>query len=149
MIRAHTPYDPPLDLTIRPSVALLVGVLAVHAFFLIPAVWFAVRQPWAFALPLLPVIAAPFAWRRLRLQTPAAVVRVVWEGGEYWRWYRADGSMARGRVAPSSVRLPWLVVLHLRPEDGRRIEAIPLTAAGVGAAGFRRLRARLRLLPIG
>lgn len=144
--RARTPFDPPLDLTIRPSGVLLGGVLAVHAFFLVPAVWFALRQPAGWILPLLPLIAAPFAWRRLRLRTPRAVVRLVWEGGDSWRWYRVDGSMGRGRVASSSVRTPRLVILHLRPENGRRIETLLLAAGSVGETDFRRLRARLRLL---
>jgi hypothetical protein len=134
-------------LTVKPAAGLLVGVLAAYTFFLIPATWFAVRQPWAFALPLLPVMAAPFAWRRLRLRTPRAVVRLVWEGENAWRWYRADGSVGRGRVAPGSVRTPRLVILHLRPENGRRIEVVLLTAGSVGEADFRHLRVRLRLLP--
>lgn len=106
--RTPTPFDPPLDLTVRPSVGLL-------------------------------------AWRRRC--TPRAVLRVVWEGGDEWRWYRADGSIGRGRVAGSSLRLPWLVILHLRPENRRRIESLLLTAGSVGETDFRRLRARLRLLP--
>lgn len=147
MNRPRTAFDPPLDLTIRPSPELIAAVLAAHAFFMIPAIWVALRQPVAWILPLLPILAAPFAWRRLRLRTPRSILRVVWEGADDWRWYRADGSITRGRVAPSSVRVPWLVVLHLRPEDSRRLEFVPLTAASIGANDLRRLRARLRLLP--
>lgn len=147
MHRPRTPFDPPLDLAIRPSSRLLGGVLAAHAFFLLPAAWFALGQPWAIPLMLLPPVAMTFAWRRLRLETGRSVVRLIWEGGDEWRWHRTDGSAGAGRLAAGGVCLPWLVAVSLRPRTRGRTETLLLTADGIGAANFRRLRARLRLMP--
>lgn len=147
MHRPRTPFDPPLDLSIRPSRRLLGGVLAAHAFFLLPAAWFALGQPWAIPLLLLPPAAATLAWRRLRLEAGCAVVRLVWEGGDGWRWHRTDGSARTGRLAAGSVCLPWLVAVSLRPHTRGRTETLLLTADSIGTVNFRRLRARLRLIP--
>lgn len=143
--RVAFPLEPPLDWPIRPSARLLAAVLGVHALFLLPALWLAVRIPWGWPLALLPFVAAAVAWRRLRLRAPGSVVRMVWEGGDDWRWYRADGSVRHGRLAAGGVRLPWLVAVRLRATGARRGETVLLAADSVGGNAFRRLRARLRL----
>lgn len=147
MKRARSPFDPPLDLAIGRSGRLLAAVIAVHAFFLLPAAWLALRVPPTLPLLLLPPAAALVAWRRLSLRSPRAITRLTWEGGGDWRWRRVDGSTGRGGIGAGSVRWPALAALRLEDRAARRTESLLLTPGSVGTAAFRRLGARLRLTP--
>lgn len=145
MSQPRSGFAPPLAFSVRPSPRLLIAIGAVQAFFLLPVIWLVVREPITAVLLPLPVLAFALSVRRLAQWSPRAIVRVVWEGDNDWRWHRADGTTARGWLGPAWLRWPWLVVLDLRADDGRR-EVLWLNADSVGRPTFRRLRARLTLL---
>lgn len=98
------------------------------------------------------LLAAPVAlswwlcWRRVRLAAGGAIKRLDWRVGGDWRWQRADGRGGEAQLLASTICLPWLVILHLRPAGSRwRCLTVVLPADALRADLFRHLRARLRV----
>ncbi|CAN0021517.1 unnamed protein product, partial [Chrysoparadoxa australica] len=135
----------PLDIPIRPSRRLRALCLIAHVAAALLVGWLALR--WPLTLLLLPLIALSMRheWRRLSLRSDDAVLhlRGPAEDGK-WRLTRRDGSLTEATLAPPSVCLPWLVLLHFRHRRGRLPEAVPVASDSVGGEGFRRVRVVLR-----
>ncbi len=78
-------------------------------------------------------------YRTVRQPWPA---RLVLRPDGRLLWIDAEGLDAECRVHPSTVVLPWLIMLRLDAPDGRR--NLPLTVDALGTEGHRRLRLWLR-----
>lgn len=140
------PFDGALELHPRPSGRLSAFVLIVHAAAFAALAVAALRQPWLWAVAPAMAVSLVWSWRRARLAFPGAIVRLLWRPDGDWRWEFADGGIYAGRLLPSSICLPSLVLLHLRPAGQKRVVAVPLAPDSVGDPDlFRRLRARLKV----
>jgi len=60
-----------------------------------------------------------------------------------WEIIRRTGPPLTGRLEPSTIVTPWMVILHLKTPAGRL--AIPICRDGVDPESFRRLRVYLRI----
>lgn len=107
------------------SAGLLIG-LALHFFW--PAL-------------LLPLLWFSHHFSRRRVLQP---VRLARESDGGWLWHRDDDTVAPVRLLPETLLTPWLVVLHLREESGRRHAAV-LLGDSLPPDQFRALRVALRL----
>ncbi|WP_127477184.1 protein YgfX [Sulfurivermis fontis] len=107
------------------SAGLLIG-LALHFLWpalLLPPLWFSHQY-----------------YRRRTLQP----VRLARESDGGWLWHRGDDTVVPVRILPETLLTPWLVVLHLREEGGRRHAAV-LLGDSLPPGQFRALRVALRL----
>lgn len=135
----------PLDIPIRPSGRLLALCLVAHVVAALLVGWLALR--WPLTLLLLPLMALSLRheWRRLSLRRTDAVVHLRGPLDEArWRLTRLDGTVTEAPLAPTSVCLPWLVLLHFRHRRWRFPVAVPLASDSVDGEMFRRLRVVLR-----
>lgn len=108
------------------ATAVLLAVLSVHFIWpvaVLPPLWFSHRH-----------------YRRRCLAT----ARLARETDGSWLWHRDDGSVVPVRLLPDTVLTPWLVVLHVREEGGRR-HSLALLGDSLPAEQFRALRVALRL----
>ncbi len=135
----------PLDIPIRPSRRLRALCVIAHVAAVLLVVWLALR--WPLILLLLPLMAFSLRheWRRLSLRRTDAVVHLRGPLDEArWRLTRRDGSVTDATLAPTSVCLPWLVLLHFRHRRWRLPVTVPLASDSVDGEMFRRLRVVLR-----
>ncbi|MEQ8798839.1 MAG: protein YgfX [Salinisphaeraceae bacterium] len=135
----------PLDIPLRPSGRLLTLCLIIHVAAALLVGWLALR--WPLILLLLPLMAFSLRheWRRLSLRRTDAVVHLrgpLDEAG--WQLTYRDGTITEARLAPTSVCLPWLVLLHFRHRRWRLPVPVPLASDSVDGEMFRRLRVVLR-----
>lgn len=134
-----------LELFPQPSRALRVFIVVSHLLAVGVCTCLISRNYWASVLPL-PVLYSGFYFLRLQSnECGRRVVRIVWTAGGQWHWYTQAGTHAEGRHLASSVRLPWLVILHLRSEPQGQFAAIVLPYDRLPADQHRRLRVRLNI----
>lgn len=129
----------PLYLEPQPSRRLLRLLLWSHLVSAILLTGMALHHLWpAMLLPLL-----WFSHRHYRRRC-LATARLAHESDGSWLWHRDDDTVAQVRILPETLLTPWLVVLHLREESGRRHAAI-LLGDSLPPDQFRALRVALRL----
>lgn len=129
----------PLYLEPRPSRRLLRALSLSHLASAVLLLWLSLHFVW-------PALMLPLLWfshhhcqRRCRI-----AVRLARESDGSWLWHRGDGTVAPVRVLPETVLLPWLVLLHVREEGGRR-HVLPVLDDSLPVEQFRALRVALRL----
>ena len=66
------------------------------------------------------------------------------DGADNWLWQEADQLQRVVNVLPETVLLPWLVLLHLREETGRR-RVFLVVPDSLAEEDFRILRLALRV----
>jgi hypothetical protein len=137
-------YATPLHLDVRPSRVLTVAVGAMHVF----AFGFAVSLPGAGWQSLLLGLLVIVSWLRLRIRHPlwpnaGRITSLVWGRDASWEIGRAGG-VEPARLGKEAVVTPYLVIVPLQLESGRRLH-LPILADMLDPTTFRRLRVRLRL----
>lgn len=129
----------PLYLEPQPSRRLLRVLRLSHLASAILLLWLSLHFLWpAVLLPLL-WLSHRYYHRRCRMP-----VRLARESDGSWLWHRGDDSVVPVDVLPETVITPWLVLLHVREEGGRR-HVLPLLGDSLPAEQFRTLRVALRL----
>lgn len=126
-----------LELFPQPSLTARRFVFLTHAAAFAIGVFLATHNPWALLLCLFIPISLVFTLARNRSRR---ISRILYRGKDEWLWEYPDGHRAEGRHLGSSLRFSWLVILHLRDTDSKRITHIALPADSLSADQHRRLR---------
>lgn len=101
---------------------------------------------WLRALALATILTgAAMAWQRLWRIPPVTQLRIGETGA--WKLWTATGDEIPADILPSTIVVPWLILLHFRDEN-RRFHAVPLMPDSLETDGFRRLTVRLRTLSL-
>jgi hypothetical protein len=139
----------PLRLAPGPSRLLGFALAAAHCGAA-AALWIAPAPGWIRIAGTL-LLGASFAYHwlgdaRLRLARSVTVLELTRdaEAGLRCELTLRDGRRVVGRVLGSSVALPWLVVIGLRPDASRLSRRITLLPDALAAGDFRALRVALR-----
>ncbi|HKK06433.1 MAG TPA: protein YgfX [Gammaproteobacteria bacterium] len=143
---SSTRYAAPLNLELRPSRRMAVGLMLVHCVALA-----ALCLPMLVPVALRFLLAAVILWHLIRvlsrhawLTDSNAVVRLIWGEDGLWTLVNRDGSARTATLLGDSyVSLP-LIVLRLSCLDGGT-RAVALVGDMVDGDSLRRLRVRLRL----
>ncbi|HET9699925.1 MAG TPA: protein YgfX [Burkholderiales bacterium] len=139
----------PLRLALRPSRLLGVALAVAHAGAAL-VLWAAAAPDWAsIAGTVVLGVSFGFHWLRdARLRLPRSVVALAFtrdrETGLRCEFTLRDGRRIGGRVLGSSVALPWLVVLGVRPDASRRSRRLALLPDALAREEHRALRVVLR-----
>ena len=134
-----------LEIYPNPSLSLGVFIVASHLLAGCICVYLIAWQFWC--VLLLPVVLISLLWnlRKQRADAAHRITRMIcYEQGK-WRWQYAGGSSGQGITAPSSLRLPWLVILNLRNANNGKIERLVLPRDSMGDDPHRRLRVLLAM----
>ena len=139
----------PLRLAPAPSrrMGIVLGAAHLAAAMLL---WAAAAPAWArFAGSVLLGASLGYHWLRdARLGLGRSVVGLELvrdrEAGLRCELALRGGHRVAGRVLASSVALPWLVMINLRPDDSRRTRRVTLLPDSLVAEEFRALRVALR-----
>lgn len=139
----------PLRLTPAPSRCLGIALAAAHSAAAM-LLWAAPAPAWAW-ISGTALLGASFGYHwlrhaRLRLPRSVAALELTREREAELRCEFAlrDGRRITGRVLGSSVALPWLVVLAVRPEGSRLSRHLALLPDSLPPEDFRALRVALR-----
>lgn len=123
----------------RPSRRLLRALQLSHLASALLLWFLPLHVLWSVAA--LPVLL--FSYRHARRGCLAAV-RIARESDGSWLWHRDDGSVVPVHLLPDTLLTPWLVLLNVREEGGRR-HSLPLLGDSLPPEQFRALRVALRL----
>lgn len=140
----HAVYASPLVLEPGVSRYLIIYLLVVHSLALV-VLAAPLNTSLLVRLVLLVVVGISFIWqwRRIRVNDPARIVRLVWETDDDWSLYCNDSTELVARLRPQSYESTWLVILHFQlQQGGRRI--LVILPDMLDRQSFRRLRVRLR-----
>lgn len=134
----------PLNIALQPSgrlLALTCSVLLLAAGSVLVCAMAALPKA---ALLAAITFAAPWViWREVLLRAPDSAATLRFREDRVEMGLRA-GRCWSGRVLPSSVALPWLVVLAARDEGGRRRRYLTLFPDSVAPEQWRELQVWLR-----
>lgn len=139
----------PLRIAPRPSRFLGLALAVAHAGAVL-LLWAAAAPDWAsIAGTVLLGVSFGFHWLRdARLRLPRSVVSLELtrerDAGLRCELTLRDGRRVAGRVLGSSVALPWLVVLGVRPNSSRRSRRLALLPDALPREDHRALRVALR-----
>ncbi len=138
-------YATPLRLELGRSrlLQLYLGLLHGVALLILPFM----QLPATIVLPVALVLLLSYLrYRRRywRAAHPDAVRSVVWGVADRVELTLGSGRRADATLLPQGFIQPWLVILHLRPDTGRRRHLMVLPDM-LDAESFRRLRVRLLL----
>lgn len=144
LLVSSTRLDLPLKLELKPS-RLLAGLLVLgHATALVSLLPLSLSPGVVFVLSMLIIVSLVASLRKTALLTAdAAVVRLVWRGGDEWRLWEAGSSPRVYRLSGTRFTHPWLTVLNLVSEDGRDHRSVTIMADSLDPTTSRQLRARL------
>lgn len=134
-----------LELHPQPSLALRVFIVASHVVALVVCAYLISRTLWALVLPVPVLCSAGYLLRRQNKDHARRVVRLIWAADGQWHWYTQAGIHAEGRHLGTSLRLPWLVILHLRSQPQGRFTSVILPYDSLPSSQHRRLRVRLHV----
>lgn len=129
----------PLYLEPQPSRRLLRLLLLSHLASAVVLAVLSLQFIWPAAV--LPPLWLSHRHCRRRCLNPAHIAR---ESDGSWLWHTPDGRIVPVRLLPETVLTPWLVLLHVREEDGRR-HVLLLLGDSLPPDQFRALRVALRL----
>jgi hypothetical protein len=141
------PYLLPVVLPLRPSRRLATALLAGHcgSLLLLPLI---VVPAWLTLILIVAVLSSLYRiWRRLWFLTGDPITELVLLPSGEWRITSLDHRGCSAHLLTDSVVHPQLTVLCFKLADGRRRSAI-LTVDNTDPDAFRRLRVRLRFLPL-
>lgn len=135
---------PPLHLPLASSRRLLAAVLVPHILAAFVLLGLDLRSPIVLVgFGLLDLSVFILICTHYRRCAPWAVSALVWEGDGSWRIRMGSGEQVSGRLRPSSVVLPQLILLNLELDGGGRL-SVPILSDTLPAELRRRLRVRLR-----
>lgn len=103
---------------------------------------------WWFKAPLALVVLLHWviSWRRyIRLSSPQAVKRLIWNGGSNWELCDGEHVCRRADLLPNAYIHPLLVVLRFITEDKHKYSAV-LPCDSLDDDSHRRLRIKLQQL---
>ena len=140
----HDAYASPLVLESGISRYLLLYLIVIHALAL-AVVIAPLNLHIVVRLILAVVILFSFLWhwRRMRLNDPTRIVRLVWEVDDDWTLWSNDSTELVAQLRPETYESRWLVILHLQLQQGGRRSLVILPDM-LDRQSFRRLRVRLR-----
>ena len=140
------PFADTLHLRVHPSATHQALIVLMYGLALVVAAVLAIHRPVLFVF--LPCVAAAgwLAWRRARLRTQRAIVRLRVGADGIWHWQQRSGEWQSGQIASAVCVGDWLVALGLR-RDSQRFFTRPclLFADALSDVDHRHLRARLTI----
>ncbi|MFA5627822.1 MAG: protein YgfX [Thiohalomonadaceae bacterium] len=113
-------------------------VLVAHIASGLLLLWLATYFSW-------PGLFLPLIWISYRyyIRHIQPLINLAHQGNGGWLWYHNDGTAVPVHILPETLLTPWLVLLRVREEGGRR-HSLPILADSLSTEDFRALRVALR-----
>ena len=126
-----------LELFPQPSAILKRFILFTHVAALAVCVYLISHTLWALLLCPAILISLYITFNKHR---EPRVRRILHQTQGDWLWEFRDGKRVEGWHTGSTLRLPMLVVLHLKHHQSKQVERITLLSGSLPAEQHRRLR---------